>query len=244
MVRCNICGGWFFSDMNMRRKVLCRKCGSLERTRLLWLYLQGMDLSKDARILHVAPEKGLAKKLAKRVSNGNYIPADIDPSRYSYVKHCIPIDLCDLDDWPSHDFDLILHSHVLEHTPCDIAYTLYHLHRMLKPNGHHVCVIPFLSGRYDESFDDIGDSERKRRFGQFDHVRRFGRENIPEHLGKLLNLPENFDATEHFPESVLRKANIPEDHWKGFHIGTVLILKRDDMTLLREGAGGEPTPPP
>lgn len=229
MVRCNICGGCFFADMNARRHVLCRWCGSLERTRLLWLYLRDLRLPKGAKVLHLAPERGLGKRLARQVGESNYLPADIDPSRYPFARNCVRIDLCALEDWPSEAFDLIVHSHVLEHTPCDIGYTLRHLHRMLKPTGHHACIIPFMSGRYDESLEDIGGEERTRRFGQFDHVRRFGRENIPEHLGKHLRLPDRFDATERFSEAVLRKANIPEDHWRGFHIGTVLILKRDDL---------------
>ena len=231
-MKCNICENDIFIDMNSRKKVQCQKCGSLERTRLLWMYLQSIKMNKESKILHLAPEKGIYKALANKVKKGNYIAADINPKSYSFADKCIKIDLCDLDDQPSFEYDLIIHSHVLEHTPCNIAYTLFHLHRMLKEDGHHLCVIPFMSGKYDECFQDIGNEERKRRFGQFDHVRRFGNRDIHAHLGKPINIPREFDATKSFSEETLRHANIPENHWKGFHISTVLSLKRYDMKFL------------
>lgn len=233
-MRCNICGNEVFLDMGPRQKVRCQKCGSLERTRLLWLYLQDLRIGRDTKILHIAPERGIYKALADRVSKENYITADIDPQGYPFAHNCVKIDLCDLNDEPSFKYDLIIHSHVLEHTPCNIAYTLFHLHRMLKQDGRHVCIIPFMSGKYDECFQEIGDKERTRRFGQRDHIRRFGVQDIPSHLGKLLDIPETFDATKHFSEDTLREVNIPENHWKGFHIGTVLSLKRHEMKFLSE----------
>lgn len=232
-VRCNVCGHDEFIDMNTRKGVRCAVCGSLERTRLVWLYLQKLDLQRDARILHLAPEKGLHDALVKRVEEGNYRQGDINPKLYPFASNISKVDLCDLDHMPSGEYDLILHSHVLEHTPCNIAYTLYHLHRMLKEDGHHVFIVPFMPGRYDECFQEIGDAERTRRFGQFDHVRMFGTEDIPAHLGSLLEMAPEFDATRDFPESALREANIPESNWRGYHPGTVMMFGKYDMKLLK-----------
>jgi len=218
--------------MNGRRRVRCRNCSSLERTRLLWMYFLDIPLPPEAKILHVAPEKGIHDAVSAMGSVGQYTCVDIDPLRYPFAN-CQKIDLCELDDWPSETFDIIMHCHVLEHVPCTVAYTLYHLHRMLKPSGRHLCVIPFSPGRYDESFEDLGAEERVRRFGQFDHVRKFGSRDIGSHLGKLLRLPKVFDATQRFSEEQLREANIPEAHWRGFHISTVLNLARNDMLLLQ-----------
>jgi phosphoglycolate phosphatase len=231
-MECNLCGSATFVDMNTRKAVRCNECGSLERTRLLWLYLENGRIHENAKVLHLAPEKGLYDTLSKRLAPGNYVTADIDPSRYRFAKDCVKLDLCELDDQPSGEYDLIIHSHVLEHVPCNVAYTLFHLHRMLKDDGRHICVIPFMAGKYDECFQDIGNEERQRRFGQFDHVRRFGKEDMGSHLGKLLNLPEEFNALDTFSEETLRAANIPENHWRGFHIGTVLYLRKTDRTLL------------
>jgi len=231
-MKCNLCGNEVFLDMNTRKHVQCKECGSLERTRLLWMYLQKLKIRRESKILHLAPEQGLYKALSKCVNKHNYIVADINPKQYKFAEKCVSIDLCDLDREPSFQYDLILHSHVLEHTPCNIAYTLFHLHRMLKKDGLHICVIPFMGGKYDECFQDLSDEERARRFGQNDHVRRFGREDINSHLGKLINLPYNFDATQDFNIETLQAANIPENQWRGFHGSTVLCLKRDDMKLM------------
>jgi hypothetical protein len=231
-MECNICGSAAFDDMHARKNVRCKDCGSLERTRLFWLYLESAGITSDSRILHLAPEAGVYKILNARLRDGNYITADIDPARYAFAAGCTKLDLCELEDQPAYEFDFIIHSHVLEHVPCNIAYTLFHLHRMMKKDGLHICIIPFMPGRYDESFQEIGSEERIRRFGQFDHVRRFGSDDKELHLGKLITLPKNFDARDRFSEEQLRAANIPESHWCGFHIGTVLTLKRSDMKFL------------
>lgn len=231
-MKCNICGTTSFIDMKVRIAVKCAKCGSLERTRLMYLYIQRMKIKKEHKILHIAPERSIYNLLKKKVDKGNYVVGDINLEKYFWLDNIIKVDLCDLDDFPSLHYDLIIHSHVLEHTPCNIAYTLFHLHRMLTENGLHFCVIPFMDGWYDECFKDIGDDERKRRFGQHDHVRLFGNKDIPLHLGKLINMPDYYDVTEDFAVEELRAANIPEDHWRGFHIGTILKLKKYDMKLL------------
>jgi len=231
-MRCNICGCTEFLDMNSRTNVRCKKCGSLERTRLLWMWIQRYKITKNTKILHLAPERGIYNQLSALIPNSNYVVADFDPTRYSFAKNCKKIDLCNLAEEKSNQYDFIIHSHVMEHIPCNIAYTLFHLHRMLKKKGRHICIIPFLNGKYDESFDNnLSDEERTKRFGQFDHVRRFGKEDVEQHLGCILNLPNKFDATKYFSIDDLKKYNIPEDHWKGFHIGTILDLSKDDYLL-------------
>lgn len=229
-MKCNICGGEEFVDMNQRVAVRCRSCGSLERTRLFYLYIEKLQIQAGAKILHIAPEKGLYDKI-KSIPDVDYHVADIDPERYSFASECKHIDLTAMEDWPASTYDYIFHIHVIEHIPCTLAYPIFHLHRMLKPNGVHMCIIPFLSGHYDESLADIGDDERSRRFGQYDHVRRLGREDVGSHLGKILNLPDAFDATQDFTIEQLESANIPNNHWKGFHIGTVLQLTKNDYRL-------------
>lgn len=230
-MRCNICEGTLFADQGGRRNVRCLGCGSLERSRLLWLHIERLNLAPDAQVLHIAPEKGIYRRLRERLTGGGYVVADFDPDGYGFAPECRHIDLTDMEGWPSDQFDLILHSHVMEHIPCTLAYPLYHLHRMLRPSGRHLCVIPFMGGYFDECYAQIGATERNRRFGQADHVRRFGREDKDAHIGKLLNLPTEFDATADFDETVLREANIPEVHWRGWHLSTVLDLAKEDYRL-------------
>ena len=231
-MKCNLCGCSKFLDMNTRKHVRCADCNSFERTRLLWLFLMKQNINRSAKVLHLAPERGVYQALSSMVDSENYTVADFAPEQYAFAKTCKKIDLCELDDQPSFYYDFIIHSHVLEHVPCNIAYTLYHLHRMLKTEGKHIFSVPFFSGKYDECFQDLSDEERVRRFCQNDHVRRFGIADIGAHLGKILNVPEEFDATKSFHEDVLAEANIPSSHWKGFSISTVFVLDRNDMTLL------------
>ena len=141
------------------------------------------------------------------------------------------IDLTQLEDEPSGRFDYIFHIHVLEHIPCAYAYTLFHLHRMLTPSGRHICIIPFLSGGFDECYQDITSEERTRRFGQFDHIRRFGANDVDRHLGKVLCLPDEIDFETRFGSEPLRQAAIPESLWKGYTTATVLDLRKNDYRL-------------
>jgi hypothetical protein len=228
---CNVCGHEEFGDMKSRKAIKCLQCGSLERTRLLWMYIERELALEPKRILHIAPEKGIYSRLSALLGN-RYVCADIDPSRYTFAEQCEKIDLCDLEAWGSRQFDLIIHSHVLEHVPCNVAYSLFHLHRMLTDDGIHLCIIPFVPGSYDECYGEIGDHERHRRFGQKDHVRSFGADDIDKHVGKLIDLPAAFDARNDFSPSALKKYNIPKSHWKGFHPGTVLRLERNDMRFV------------
>lgn len=228
---CNICGCQEFVDMNIRKGVKCKQCLSLERTRLLWLFIQRLELKPHFKVLHIAPERGIYGKLKEILDDENYIAADFDPSGYKFVTNCQKIDLANMEEWPSNYFDCILHSHVMEHIPCNLAYTFFHLHRMLKPDGHHLCVIPFMRGCHDECFAKLEESERQRRFGQFDHVRRIGCEDRENHLGKILNLPLEFDATKYFSEEMLQKYNIPQASWRGYTPDTVLCFCKDDYKL-------------
>jgi len=228
-MRCNLCENTTFTNMGPRLNVRCVKCGSLERTRLLWLYLQRLNLTRDTRVLHIAPERGLYDALRGVVAAENYVCADFNPSLFRFAPGCRQIDLRQLSHWPSEEFDLILHSHVLEHIPCNIASPLFHLHRMLKPSGKHVFVIPFMGGNYEESFEAMPEAERVQRFGQNDHVRRFGRNDVPMHIGSILQLPRDWDAQADFTAQQLEDVNIPREQWNGFNGSTVFVLDRSDM---------------
>ncbi|MFZ5964857.1 hypothetical protein ACOXXX_18085 [Thalassococcus sp. BH17M4-6] len=202
---------------------------------MLWLHLSAMNIGPDTRVLHIAPERGIFKKLQSRITPENYHFADLFPELFKFAKGCRKIDLTDLDHWPSQEYDLIIHSHVLEHIPCNLAYPVYHLHRMLKPTGKHVFIVPFMPGKYAENFQDISEEERVRTLSQKDHVRRFGREDVPTHLGSILDLPENWSAERTVGAEQLRAANIPEREWNGFTGCSVMVLDRDAMKFLGRG---------
>lgn len=233
---CNLCGSSEFLDFNGRSKIRCKVCGSSERARLLWLYLETYgSLGPDSRVLHIAPERCIYDRLVKILASDNYHVRDFNPAGYPFAKNISKIDLCNLDELPDDYYDVVVHSHVLEHVRCNIAHPLFHLHRALKPSGRHFFLVPFLGGKYDECFQDIGDQERIRRFGQNDHVRRFGREDIETHLGKLVKLEEAGmqEAVAAFPEELLESYNIPRGVLTSFTAHTVLNMGKTGMHFFR-----------
>jgi phosphoglycolate phosphatase len=229
-MQCNICNNTEFIDGLSRKLDKCKCCGSVSRHRLLWFYLEKLNINSSTRILHIAPEQGIYYRL-KELAGDNYITADIDPSNYKFILNCQSIDLTNLESWVSNEFDLIIHSHVLEHVSCNIAYPLFHLHRMLKSEGTHLFVVPFMAGKYEESFRDESAEVRTNRYGWHDHFRSFGREEIETHIGKILNIPNFFNALDITSKEQLEKANIPEFLWEGFSNSTVLKLKKHDYKL-------------
>jgi SAM-dependent methyltransferase len=173
-VECPCCGGRFrgflASGPGGRPGVRCPRCGSLERHRLLWLYLERCtDLfSRSQRILHVAPEPRLCERLAT-TPGLDYVSADLDSPLAEEQ-----LDIQDIP-YPDASFDAILCCHVLEHVPDD-RRAMRELHRILAPGGWAVLQTPVRSKltRTDEDPSVTDPAERIRRFGQADHVRVYG----------------------------------------------------------------------
>lgn len=239
-MECNICDSREFTNMKKRINAKCAACGSLERTRVMKLFIDKYaPPRKTDHVLHMAPERGLVNFIAKTVKKQNYVLSDLSETiltRDNWRKIATPkiIDLCnDLENIPDESYDLILHSHVLEHVNCNYTYVLFHLHRILKRTGNIICCIPFMAGWQDYcTTPTLSDEERTKRFGQFDHMSRFGREDSDMNLGKVINLPVNsYDLTQIFPEEDLVRYNIPERTWRGLSPDTILHFRRDDFLL-------------
>lgn len=143
------------------------------------------------------------------------------------------IDLCDLDDEASDEYDFIIHSHVLEHTPCNIAYTLFHLHRMLRKTGRHIFVIPFVDGNWDEKISGLEREERVARFGQWDHVRSFGRDDLDTHIGTLIDTSKIKPLREMFSKGTLDEHAIPTRSWYKLCPESVIDLGKTDILFFR-----------
>lgn len=152
-----------------RENARCPHCESLERHRLLWLYLtEKTDLldGRPKKVLHVAPERCLLKKLEERLEDG-YLTADLeDPN--AMVK----MDIMHID-YAEESFDVILCSHVLEHVPDD-RKALREFHRVLKQDGWAILLVPITAKATFEDPSIVDPQERLRLFGQEDHVRRYG----------------------------------------------------------------------
>ena len=155
-----------------RDNVLSPSTLSLERHRLLWLYLQNETVffSAKKKVLHFAPEQCFLKRFRK-LDNLNYTTTDL-LSPIADVK----ADICDLP-FEDNSYDTILCNHVLEHIPDD-SKAMKELFRVLKPGGYGIFQIPQDLNR-ETTFEDntITDkAERAKIFGQYDHVRVYGRD--------------------------------------------------------------------
>ncbi len=157
---------------NQRENVLSPSTLSLERHRLLWLYLKNETdfFNKKHKVLHFAPEQAFYKRFRKLV-NLDYTTTDLN-SPLADVK----ADICELP-FENQSFDFILCNHVLEHIPED-KKAMEELYRILKPGGTAILQIPQELSREKTFQDDsIKDPrERARIFGQYDHVRVYGRD--------------------------------------------------------------------
>lgn len=182
-------------------------------------------------MLHIAPERAFAERLSALLGEG-YEPVDIDPAAYSFAPGIRRLDLCDAAKLPSARYDVVLHSHVMEHVPCNLTAVMFHLHRSLKAGGRQICCIPF--GRGAWSAEDLGPlepGEALQRFGQEDHVRRFGSEDVGRTLGMIFKLPDNYDLARDVDPGLLRQYNIPERLWRGWSPNSVLAIEKGDLLL-------------
>ena len=157
---------------NPRENVLSPSTLSLERHRLLWLFLKSNTnfFTANLKVLHFAPEQAFYKRFRK-LENLDYTTTDLD-SPLADVK----ADICNLP-FDDNSYDVILCNHVLEHIPNDHK-AMQELYRILKPGGWGVFQIPQDLKRTNTFEDDsITDKrERTKIFGQYDHVRIYGRD--------------------------------------------------------------------
>jgi SAM-dependent methyltransferase len=175
-----------YGYVNIRENVLSPSTLSLERHRLLWLFLQNetdffAENSKNLpfnirqnnqplKVLHFAPEQAFFKTF-KNQKNIVYTTTDLN-SPLADVK----ADICHLP-FEDHSFDVIFCNHVLEHIPDDTK-AMQELYRVLKPGGMAILQIPQDLNRATTFSDDSITDEKERAaiFGQYDHVRVYGRD--------------------------------------------------------------------
>jgi SAM-dependent methyltransferase len=177
-VECPICQKQYrsflpYGRINPRPNALCPSCLSLERHRLIWLYMKEKTnfFSQKLDVLHIAPEHCFMKRFEKQHQE-KYITADIE-SPLAKVKmdiHQIP--------FGENHFDVVLCNHVLEHVENDLT-AMKEIHRVLRPGGWAILQVPFFSPVPDATYEDNGITdprEREKIFGQADHVRKFGKD--------------------------------------------------------------------
>ncbi|WP_160116584.1 MULTISPECIES: class I SAM-dependent methyltransferase [Ruegeria] len=181
------------------------------------------------RVLHLAPEKSLFDVLTGK--NVKYDPVDIEPKNFPFCS-VRKFDLCvDAAKLPSNHYDLIIHSHVMEHIPCNVSAVLFDLHRSLKPDGVHFMCIPFMGGTSAEDLGKISKEDAIAWFGQDDHVRRFGAADVQRNLGMLFKIPRKYSMLNFSSAKELDEANVPERERHGFTGSSIFPLRKNDLLL-------------
>ena len=155
---------------NTRTNALCPGTFSLERHRLLWLYLTKSSKieTKSLKVLHVAPELVFYRKF-KNINSWDYVTTDLS-SPLADVK----ADICNLP-FEKESFDLILCNHVLEHIENDIQ-AMTEIYRVLKYGGRAILQVPLdmKRNRSYENYKITSSKDRNKHFGQYDHLRIYG----------------------------------------------------------------------
>lgn len=170
---CPVCDRFADAFLEFGRKrrpdARCPHCGSLERHRLVWRYFQRRTDLLDGpggTVLHIAPEACFTARLSRVLGDG-YITADL-----GRLPAMVRMDAC-AAPYPRHAFDALYCSDVLEHI-VDDRRAMGEFHRVLKHNGWAVLMVPVTVARTVEDPSVTDPAERRRRFGQEDHVRRYG----------------------------------------------------------------------
>jgi len=170
---------------SVRENVLSPSTLSLERHRLLWLYLKHKTdlLTRPQKLLHFAPEQCFYK-LFRDSKTINYTTTDLNSPLAD-----VHADICNLP-FKDNEFDFILCNHVLEHIPDDHK-AMQEIYRVLKPSGTAILQIPLENDR-EETFEDDSITDRKERariFGQYDHVRVYGMDYFErlDQIGFIVN---------------------------------------------------------
>ncbi len=177
--RCPMCGCRRrrflpYGYVTSREDALCPKCLSLERHRMIWLWLERNTglFSERPTLLHIAPEVSLMRHF-KRIYKGTdgYITADLESplADMHFDVQSIPMDDCSVD--------VIICNHLLEHVEDD-RRAMSELYRIMRPGGWGIMIVPEDRSRATTFEDDtITDkAERTRLFGQYDHRRLYGRD--------------------------------------------------------------------
>ena len=167
-----------YGYVTSRENALCPNCLSLERHRLLWLWLvRESDIGRGAmalpKMLHIAPEVALMRKFKKMYAStpDRYVTADLESplADMHFDVQQIPLE--------EESFDAIICNHIMEHVEDD-GKALRELYRIMRRGGWGVILSPVELER-EKTFEDdtITDpAERTRIFGQYDHRRIYGRD--------------------------------------------------------------------
>ena len=188
---------------------LCPSCNCSDRERLYALYLREWVATHESDARHVivefAPSHALSTWL-RAVKTVQYRSADL--FRRNVDDR---IDITNMPQYESDSIDAFICSHVLEHIPDDRA-AMRELHRILKPGGFGIVMVPLIAGVTETHEDDTMTAPelRWKHFGQDDHVRLYGTADFARRLAQsgaqVIRL-----GREHFGAAAFERAGIADN---------------------------------
>lgn len=167
---CSCCGfvGRFVSTGEDPVGSVCPSCRSLERHRLFALALrQGFVDVAGKDVLHCGPEASVWEMVeAAAPRSHRRIERHADRADGAgFVEHL---------ELPSGSTDMVIAVHCLEHV--DDVRALGEIHRVLRPSGRLIAMVPLVEGWAEtyENSDVTSEVDREVHFGHAGHVRYYG----------------------------------------------------------------------
>lgn len=212
-VECPVCERSFSkflsygADIVHRDNVLCPYDLTLERHRLMWLYLKDESnffTSNKLDVLHIAPEQCF-HALFKKQSNLNYLTGDlVSPiADMHFDLHNIPLE--------DNRFDVVFCNHVMEHV-VDAIRCMSELHRVMKPGGWGIMQVPQDHNR-EITLEDptiTSPEDREKYYWQKDHVRLFG-QDYPKWLEKAGFRVTVFDKESKYDQKKIERFRLQKE---------------------------------
>ena len=212
-VECPVCERKFSkflsygSNVAHRENVLCPYDLTLERHRLMWLYLKNESNFFSAaklEVLHIAPEQCFYGKF-KAQKNLNYLTGDLESpiADLHFDLHAIPLE--------NDRFDVVFCNHVMEHVD-DPIQCMKELFRVMKPGAWAIMQVPQDMSRQTtyENPTITTPEDREKHFWQKDHVRLFGRD-YPQWLEKAGFELEYYDINQKFDANTIERYRLIKD---------------------------------
>jgi SAM-dependent methyltransferase len=168
---CTICGfkGRFNSSADTPIGSVCAGCGSWERHRLFALALErGVFSVAGKTVLNCSPEKEIWETVNRAGPKSHQRVA----RRLGHGGAALFVEEMDAADA---SVDLFVAVHSFEHCDDD-RRAIAEVHRVLKPEGRLVAMVPLIEGwsetHEDPSIESLDD--RQLHFGHWDHLRYYG----------------------------------------------------------------------
>lgn len=189
------------SNVAHRENVLCPYDLTLERHRLMWLYLKkesNFFTAEGLKVLHIAPEQCFLP-LFKKQSNLSYLTGDLESpiADIHFDLHAIPLE--------DNRFDVVFCNHVMEHVK-DPIQCMKEIYRVMNKGGWAIMQVPQDFNR-TETYEDASitsPEDREKHFWQKDHVRLFGKD-YPQWLEKAGFKVTEFNLNNHFSNEEIER---------------------------------------